>query len=145
MECNIRPIVRCGILRQLIECGAIPAKAGVRDTLLAYQGNVTSESFKRGRLLISTSGNGQSASHQMSTPGFEFGPVEVQALSEQLIRIFEDAVANDSTLSDDGDQTHSRAILTAMLSDDRMQSINRRGMDSTLLGFPQTGNLTAGY
>jgi hypothetical protein len=45
-------------------------------------------------------------------------------------------------LVDDATEASTRAIFAAMRADDRLQTVNRRSSDFTLLGFPQTGQLT---
>lgn len=129
------------MLRQIIEAGAIPAQQKVYEALLAFQAAVNSPSFRQGRVMVSTSGNGQSASFELGMLGREYTQENVFAASEQFFDILTDALANNQALTDDGTEANSRAIFAAMVADDRLQTVNRRGADFTLLNFPQTGQL----
>jgi len=137
----IQAIKKRGILRQIVEGGAIPGKLKVREALLAFQGAIYSPSFKQGRVVASSSGNGQSASFEIGLQGKEYTQDNVFGLSEELFDILEDTLGNSPGLVDDGSEAGSRAVLAAMKYDDRLQSVNRKGTDFTLLGFPQTGQM----
>ena len=136
----VQAIKKRGILRQIVE-GAIPGKLKMSEALLAFQQGIYGPSFKQGRVLISTAGNGQSASFEVGV-GKEYTQANVFAVSEEFFDILEDSLANTPGLADDGAEANSRAVFAAMRSDDRLQTVNRKGSDFTLLGFPQTGQLT---
>lgn len=138
----IQAIKKRGILRQIVEAGAVPSKLTVREALLNFQSAINSPSFATGRIVMNTSGNGQSASFEMGLQGKEYTLENVFGLSEEFFGIYEAALANNPGLVDDGSEGQSRAIAAAMRDDDRLQTVNRRGADVTLLGFPQTGQLT---
>jgi hypothetical protein len=133
-----------GILRQIVEGGAIPGKLKMREALLAFQAGIYSPSFKQGRVVASSSGNGQSASFEIGLQGREYTQESVFGLSEEFFDILETQLANTPTLVDDGSAAGSHAVFEAMKTDDRLQIVNRKGTDFTLLGFPQTGQMNAG-
>lgn len=140
---HLRAHLKRAILRQIVETNAIPGGQKVRDALLAFQATINTPSFAQGRVLSSTSGNGQSAAWDGAALGREYTPETVFAVSEEFFEIYEAALENTAGLADDATEASSRAILAAMLADDRMQTVNRRSADFTLLNFPQTGQLTA--
>ena len=124
-----------------MEYGAIPDKLKVREALLAFQVAIYSPSFKQGRVVASTSGNGQSSSFEIGLQGKEYTQDNVFGLSEEFFDILDDTLENTPGLVDDATEVGSRAVLAAMKCDDRLQSVNRKGTDFTLLGFPQTGQM----
>ena len=134
-------IKKRGILRQIVE-GAITAKLKVSEALLGFQSSINSPSFRQGQVMVNTSGNGQSASFEIGMQGREYTRETVFAASEEFFDILEDALANSPGLVDDATEANTRAIFAAMRADDRLQTVNRRSSDFTLLGFPQTGQLT---
>ncbi|MGA2436386.1 MAG: hypothetical protein ABSG25_14005 [Bryobacteraceae bacterium] len=139
----IQAVKKRAILRQIIE-GAVAANMKASEALLAFQQGLYGPSFKQGKVVINTSGNGQSASFAIGLTGAEYTQDAVFGLSEEFFDILDDSLANAPApgLTDDGTEANTRAIFAAMKADDRLQSVNRRGTDFTLLGFPQTGQLT---
>jgi hypothetical protein len=137
----IQAVKKRGILRQIVE-GCIAGKLKVREALLAFQQAIYSPSFKQGRVIMNTSGNGQSASFEIGMQGKEYTQDNVFGVSEEFFDILDNALANGPGCLDDGSEKSSRAIFEAMKADDRLQTVNRRSSDFTLLGFPQTGQLT---
>lgn len=138
---HIRAITKRGVLRQIVE-GAIAAGQKISEGLLGFQTSLNSPTFRTGRVVSSTSGSGQSAAFEQQVLGREWTPENAFALSEEFFSIYELALANNPSLADDGAEASSRAILAVMFCDDRLQIVNRRGTDFTLLNFPQTGQLT---
>ena len=130
-------------LRQIIE-GAVAAASNVHDALLSFQTQLNSASFQKGRILISTSGNGQSAGFETNLNGKEITQDNLAAASEEFFEIYYFQLAQNPTLKDDGTEASTRAIFEAMRQDDRLYGCTRRGSDFTLLGFPQVGQLAGG-
>lgn len=131
----IRAINKRAILRQIVE-GAVAAKQKLSEALLAFQSAIYSPSFRQGRVIISTAAHGQSAAFEIGLQGKEYTQENVFALSEEFFDILEAA-----GLADDGEEVTTRALFAAMRNDDRLQTVNRRGTDFTLLNFPQSGQL----
>jgi hypothetical protein len=127
-------------LRQIVE-GAIASTSKISDALLSFQIQLNSASFQKGRILISTSGNGQSAGFEMNLAGREITPDNCAAMSEEFFEIYEFQLSQNPALVDDGTPANTRAIFAAMRQDDRLYGCTRRGSDFTLLGFPQVGQL----
>jgi hypothetical protein len=127
-------------LRQIVE-GAVVSSTKISDALLSFQSQLNSASFQKGRILISTSGNGQSAGFEMNLNGREVTQENVAAMSEEFFEILEFQLRQNPALVDDGEKASTRAIFAAMRQDDRLYGCNRRGSDFTLLGFPQVGQL----
>lgn len=126
----------------LIVAQAIQNSIRIYDALIANAQAVYSPSFQTGKVLSSTSGNGQAAAME---PGVsartEWNPVNALGLDWVFISILQDTLTNNPTLADDASASSSQAILALMQNDDRMQPVTRRGIDVTLLNFPQTGQL----
>lgn len=138
---HIQAIKRLGQLRQILLVGAVATSSTCFDALLSFQSAVNEQNFQRGRQYVSTSGNGQHASYAMVGSGAQWTQENVFAMSEEFFSILADTLAANPTLVDDGSKGSQLAIFNAMAADDRLQTVNRRGMDSTLLGFPQVGQL----
>lgn len=134
----IQAIKKRGILRQLVE-GAVASKSTLREALLGFQAGINGASFRQGKVIVSTSGNGQSASFAIGMQGNEYTQDAVFGLSEELCEILDDTASNNPTLCDDATEAATRALFAAMQQDDRLQSVNRLSADFTLLNWPQTG------
>lgn len=130
---RVQSEIKRAILRQVAK-GAKDSAAPLADALLALQTKATDASFLTGRLLISTSGNGQSASFQINTAGFS-QDVFV-GLTEELIQVCEDAIAGGA--ADTGSESDTDALFSAMCADDRLQCVRVQHGDFTALRFPVT-------
>jgi hypothetical protein len=138
-------------LRQILLVGAIATGSTVFQALLGFQSAVNEQNFQKGRQYVSTSGNQQHASYQMVSGSSEWTQTNVAKLSEEYFDILERTLYSQNTanaaaglpaLVDDGTTPNTTAIFNAMLQwDDRLRTVNRRGLDVTLLGFPQVGQL----
>jgi len=129
-------------LRQILLVGAVATRSTVAQALLGLQSAVNEQNFQKGRQYVSTSGNGQHASYQMASGSSEWTQTNVAKLSEEYFSILERTLESQPTLVDDGLAASTTAIFNAMLQwDDRLRTVNRRGLDVTLLGFPQVGQL----
>ena len=127
-------------LRQIVE-GAVASSSKISAALLSFQSQVNSPSFQKGRVMVGTSGNGQSASFQMDIGHGEITQANVAAMSEEFFEIYEFQLSQNPALVDDGQEASTRAIFAAMRQDDRLYGVTRRGSDFTLLNFPQVGQL----
>lgn len=128
-------------LRQILLVGAIAAASTVSEALLGFQTAVNEQNFQKGRQYVSTSGNGQSAQYQMAGSGSQWTQENLFAMSEEFFEILDTTLENNPDLTDDASKVSTRAIFAAMLHDDRLKAVNTRGLDVTLLGFPQVGQL----
>lgn len=126
---RIQSEIKRAILRQIAK-GAKDSAVTLKDALVATQGKATDSAFLTGRLLISTSGSGQSASFQISTAGFS-QDVFV-GLTEELINVYDDTVAAGTSAAD------VDTLFDAMCADDRLQGIRQQHGDFTSLRFPVT-------
>lgn len=130
--------IKQGFLRQIAE-GAKSAQTTLKESLLASQAAVFSPNFQRGRLLVSTSGGGQSGSFEIGVQGKQFTQENVFALFEELLQIRDDTV-NAGLAADTGEPADTDALFTQMIADDRLQGIRERGLDVTLIGTPRWGS-----
>lgn len=126
---RIQSEIKRAILRQIAK-GAKDSGTLLKDALIATQAKATDAAFLTGRLLVSTSGSGQSASFQISTSGYS-QDVFV-GLTEEFINILDDTVAAGTSATDvDG-------LFEAMCGDDRLQGVRVQHGDFTSLRFPVT-------
>ena len=124
--------------RSLLDDLAQEAKAGgvdLIDVIRAAKKALQTNSFRQGRIYVSTSGSGQSHSFLMpSTYTAEFTPVMVAAQFQEFVEIYNDSAAlgliTDSTAAD-----YDCAV---MLADDRLQTVDSRRLDITAIRFPMT-------
>lgn len=133
----IRAETKRGQLRQIVLVNASASK--VSEALLAFQTSVNEQNFQRGRTYTSTSGSGQNASFSVVGAGASWTQENVFGMSEEFFDILADTLAANPTLADDGQPASTQAIFSAMLLDDRLNTATRRGLDVTLLGWPQIG------
>ena len=131
---RIQSEIKCAILRQIVE-GAKSSSSSVKSALVATQSAATDASFKKGRIAVSVSGNGQSASFLIGNNGFT-QDVFV-GLTEELIWVLDFVVAS-SLGTDDGNPANSDALFTAMCADDRLVGIRQQHGDFTALRYPVT-------
>lgn len=131
---RIQSEIKRAILRQIVE-GAKASASPVKAALLATQSAATDSSFKKGRITVSVSGNGQSASFQIGANGFT-QDVFV-GLTEELITVLEDCIPLTAN-GDTGKSADSDALFTAMRADDRLVGIRTQMGDFTGLRYPVT-------
>jgi hypothetical protein len=129
------------LLRQILLVGAVTSASTVNAALLDFQTSLNEQSFQRGRQYSSTSGNGQSASYKGGGPWEQWSQENLFAVSEEFFDILALTLSSNAALVDDGQTASTQAIFAAMLYDDRLHTVIRRGLDVTLLGFPQVGQL----
>ncbi len=137
----IRAETKRGQLRQILLASAIANAWTVALALFNFQSSVNEINFQKGRTYSSTSGAGQHASFQMVGSGTCWTQENVFGMSEEFFEIYYAAMANTPGLADNGQPASTTAIFMAMIADDRLQTVTRRGLDATLLGFPQVGQL----
>lgn len=136
---RIRGIIKRGFLRQIV-AGAKQISSTVNDALIGAQASVFSDNFKRGRLLISTSGGGNSGSFEMSVAGKEFTQDNIFAMLEELIEVLTDTL-NEGLAIDTGIASDSDDLFTIMCEDDRLAGVTSEGVDVTSLNVPSIGGI----
>ena len=130
---RIQSEIKRGILRQIAE-GAKASALTLKSALIMTQGQATDAALKKGRVMVSVSGNGQTTSFQISSSGFT-QDVFV-GLMEQLINVLDDTVTAGTP-----DGTTAPVIDTlfaAMAADDRLAGVRTLMGDYTTLRFPVT-------
>lgn len=126
---QIRAIEARGILDDIAQ-GAKTSALDLIEAIRAAKAAVLTPSFKSGRVYVSTSGNGQSASFLIpSAVSADFTPTRVAAQLQEFIEIYNDCVA-DGLITDASDVD---ADLAVMLADDRLQSVTSRRADFSSL------------
>lgn len=125
--------IKRGFLRQIVE-GSKRVNVTLRASLLAFQAAIYTPNFQRGRILISTSGSGQSGSFEIGVSGKQFTQENVFALSEDFISILDEA---ESAGAVDGITPEILDLLfSIMVSTDRMRGIRTQMGDFTGLSAP---------
>lgn len=133
---QIQAIKKCGFLRQIVE-GAKRTAQTLRVCLVSAQGNIFSPNFQRGRILVSTSGSGQSGSFEIGVVGKEFTQDNVFGMTEEFLQLLDRLIADGAT--DDGQATNTDALFAAMIASDGMQGVSQMGSDYTGIGWPYGG------
>lgn len=125
-EVAIPGSLKRAFLRQVAE-QAKAQGATLREALISAQGYVMGESFRQGKILINTSGSGQSGSFEIGVTGKAWTQENVAALTEQLINVLDDCVSA-GVATDAADEATINALVTAMGYDDRLRGIrSQRG------------------
>jgi hypothetical protein len=137
----IQAVKKRGFLRQIAE-GAKRNAATLKESLIAAQAQVFSANFQRGRLLVSTSGSGQSGSFEIGVQGKEFTQDNVFALFEELIEVL-DAVVSAGLAVDSAAPADTDALFAVMCQDDRLVGITSQMTDVTSLNVPSLGGIPA--
>ena len=114
---RVQSEIKCGLLR-CIKRG-IPADGSILEGLNAFQEAIATNTFRTGRLLVSTSGSGQSASFVIPGQVTQLSQETACALSEELFRVHDDAVTNGADAAD------KEAMFTAMADDDRLRGVRQ--------------------
>lgn len=126
-EVPISGPLKRAFLRQCAE-RAKAATLTLREVLVLVQGEIFTPNFQRGRILINTSGSGQSGSFEIGVTGKAWTQENVAALTEQLINILDDCVSA-SVATDAADEASINALVTAMGYDDRLRGIRSQAAD----------------
>jgi hypothetical protein len=101
----------------------------LRDVLVAYRTSAMGESFKKGLILVSTSGSGQSASFKMPGAGDSWTQESAVELAQELIEIH-DSLAATVDSSD-------LPVIQAAIADE-LRGIRTQMGDFSGLNFPAT-------
>jgi len=105
-------MLKKAFLRQVAE-QAKAQTATLREALISAQAYVMGESFRQGKILINTSGSGQSGSFEIGVTGKAWTQENVAALTEQLINVLDDCVSS-GVAPDAADAATIDALVTAM-------------------------------
>jgi hypothetical protein len=137
---TIKAGIRRGFLDEIGETGLVAALT-LLESLRQFKSGVFSESFKSGRVYLSTSGSGQAASF-ISVPGFLLGSQgEVFNMAQEFVELYTLVCSDNPTVADDAG-AGSRTLLAAMLADNSLAGVSVAANDWTMLGFPWTGPAT---
>jgi hypothetical protein len=145
---QIRSIEARGLLDDIAQ-GAIQSSVKLIDAIRAAKSAVLTPAFKTGRVFVSTSGNGQSASFLIpSTLAADYTPTKVAAQMMEFVEIYSDCIAtkdaNGNTITPvfaDADPVQTQ--LAGMLADDRLQSVRQQQGDFSSIRFPSYGGVRA--
>ena len=133
---QIKAINARGLLDDLAQ-QAKKTSVDLIDVIRAAKSAVQSNSFRNGRIYVSSSGSGQSHSFQIpQTYTADFSVVQIAAQYQEFVEIYTDNVGWGIIT----DPTNADTALAAMLADDRLQTVTERRLDITGLRFPQGTN-----
>ena len=131
---QIRAIEARGILDDIAQ-GAKAANIDLIDAIRAAKKSILTNSFKAGRVYVSTSGSGQSHSFLIpSALTADFTPTRMAAQMQEYVEIYNDCVAA-GLITDSSDVDTDAAV---MAQDDRLLTVTDRRLDLTGLRFPAT-------
>lgn len=135
---QIRAILARGLLTSLAR-SAVANSLDLIDCIYAAQDAIQTNSFKQGRIYVSTSGSGQS--HSFTIPQMytaEFSPTKLAEQYQEFVEIYNDCASgyNGNQAPTITDSSNAMADLAAMLNDDRLQTVNAQRLDITGLRFP---------
>lgn len=130
---QIKAINARGLLDDLAQ-QAKKSAVDLIDVIRAAKAAVQGNSFRQGRIYVSSSGSGQSHSFQIpQIYTADFSTVQVAAQYQEFVEIYNDCVGWGLI----SDSTNADAVLAVMLADDRLQTVTDRRLDITGLRFPQ--------
>ena len=133
---QIKAINARGLLDDLAEQAKATA-VDLIDVIRAAKKAVQSNSFRAGRIYVSSSGSGQSHSFQIpQTYTADFSTVQIAAQYQEFVEIYNHNVGYGLIPT----PTDADAVLAVMLADDRLQTVTERRLDITGLRFPQGTN-----
>lgn len=128
---RIQSEIKRAYLRQIAE-GAKSSSTSLRTALIAVQASIINDTFKKGRVVVSTSGNGQSVSFALGNGGFTQDVVA--GLTEEFIEVLDDTVAGNLATNGTTPATID-TLFTAMCDDDRLRGVRQQLGDFTGLRF----------
>ena len=136
---QIRAIEAQSLLDEIAQ-GAKATGSTLIEAIRAAKTALNSSSFKTGRVYVSTSGNGQSASFLIpSTLSADYTPTRVNAQMMEFVNIWNESVSGGLITN----QADTDTNLAVMMADDRMQSITARQIDVSSIRFPSFGSTRA--
>jgi hypothetical protein len=134
---RIQSEIKRGFLRQIYNNVASTA-IYFEDALLAFQSQIFTPNFQRGRIIVSTSGGGQQGSFLVPSIGVQFTQDQVFAMAEEFCQIYTDTVAALQAETPGfnpkaEDDTSENQVFVAMLLDDRLQGVYREYGDFSMI------------
>ena len=133
---QIKAINARGLLDDLAQ-SAKNTSTDLIDVIRAAKAAVQNNSFKSGRIYVSSSGSGQSHSFQIpQTYTADFSVVQIAAQYQEFVEIYNDNVGYGLIT----DASAVDADLAVMLADDRLQTVTDRRLDITGLRYPSGVN-----
>jgi hypothetical protein len=136
---NIRAGLKRSILNSIARQAADSsqnASGNLLPALESYQDALVC-GIKGGRLVESTSQNGHMTKFRVPVIGDHFRQEDIVEMAEDFIEIYNDSLTVLATAGNTSPDDPT--ILTAMLADDRLQSVTTTRTDYTLMNFPTRG------
>jgi hypothetical protein len=135
-EVPISGIKKRGFLDEIAN-GAKKTASTLEEAIRAVKSAIGSQpNFQRGKILVSTSGSGQSGSFEIGMAGKEWTQDNVFAMCQQFLEILKDAVA--AGIPDAADSDAIDSLYAAMADDDRLRGVRTQMGDFSGLNFPAT-------
>lgn len=128
---RIQSEIKRAYLRQIAE-GAKTSAVTLKAALIAVQSSIINDTFKKGRIVVSTSGNGQSVSFSLGAAGFTQDVVA--GMTEEFINVLDDTIAQGYATSGTS-EAEIDALFSAMTNDDRLRGVSSQLGDFTGLRF----------
>jgi hypothetical protein len=135
----IKAEIKRGFLRQIC-AGAKANAATLGEALLGFQAAIFTANFQRGKILVSTSGSGQSGSFEIGMNGKGFTQENVFGMAEQFLTLLSVAVdPANGNLPDTGLPADTDALFAYMSADDLFQAVTEQLGDWSNLNTYATG------
>jgi enoyl reductase-like protein len=135
-EVSIAAIKKRGFLDE-IASGAKLSGQTLQESIRATKSAIgQSKTFQQGRIIVNTSGNGQSGSFEIGIPGKEITQDNVFAMLQEFLEILRDVITAGGI--DSADPAAIDTLYAQMCDDDRLRGIRRQMGDFSGLNFPAT-------
>jgi hypothetical protein len=130
--------IRAALKRSILNSLARQAANGINvaplsDALNAYQDALVS-GVKSGRIVEAHTGAGKAVKFRTPVIGDHFRQDDVCEMSQEFLEIYADSVAALAVAGNNS--PNDTQILTAMMADDRLQSVTSTRRDYTLMNYP---------
>lgn len=113
--------------------GAKLSSSTLEEAIRAVKIAVHTKTYQQGKIIVSTSGSGQSGSFEINSL---WNPVTVKGMLQEFLEILRDVKAAGAIDSADPDAIDT--LYTTMCEDDRLRGIRRHMGDFSGLNFPAT-------
>lgn len=124
--------VKRGILDELWYAGQKSALS-LEDSIRGFK-SARWDSIQTGSFVVNTAGGGYSVSFHVPELFRQLGPDQFFALGQEFLEILTDARATLTTAGQD--PTNDALCFSAMMLDDRLQTIRSSMLDTTALRYP---------
>jgi hypothetical protein len=136
---RIQSEIKYGFLDEIAN-GAKRTKSTFGDAIRAFRSQIFTPSFQRGKIIVSTSGSGQSSSFEIGVDGKQFTQENIFGLTTEFLKLLAAALADtNANLIDDATDTATDALFAYMSASDALNSVTEQRGDWSNLNTYATG------